>query len=310
MSTTDRRGFLATSAALGATASLASVASADDGSPYLATNEYPWGTFYRREGKNFRADLDASLAEVAEAGFNGFEPLVNSPQYIDKLVPLLAKHKLGMRSFYVNSTLHEKDAVEASIKQVLALARKAKEAAGTTIVVTNPSPLKWGGDQDKSDAQLRLQGQALNRLGGQLRAMGMTLAYHNHDAELRQAAREFHHMLAGTAPENVKFCLDSHWVFRGAGDSEVAVMDAVTLYGKRVAELHLRQSKGGVWTEAFGPGDIDYPALVKRLDEIGVKPNIVLEQAVEGKTPKTMNAKEAHAKGRAVMSRMFAKIAG
>ena len=34
-------------------------------------------------------------------------------------------------------------------------------------------------------------------------------------------------MLTATAAANVKFCLDAHWVFRGCGDSQVAVSDAV-----------------------------------------------------------------------------------
>lgn len=78
--------------------------------------------------------------------------------------------------------------------------------------------------------------------GAALRKLGLHLAYHNHDAELRHGAREFHHMLTATDPENVKLCLDAHWVFRGCGDSEIAVFDALEHYHERIVELHLRQS--------------------------------------------------------------------
>jgi inosose dehydratase len=118
-------------------------------------------------------------------------------------------------------------------------AERAK-AAGAQIVVTNPNPIRWGGSEDKSDAQLRTQAAALDRLGQQLAQRGMTLAYHNHDAELRNAAREFHHMLVGTGPRFVTLCLDAHWIYRGAGNSSVALFDVVKRYGPRVRELHLQ----------------------------------------------------------------------
>ena len=56
---------------------------------------------------------------------------------------------------------------------------------------------------------------------------------------------------------------------------------SLKLYGQRVTELHLRQSKNNVWSETFGDGDIDYRALWKTLREKGVNPLLVLEQGPE-----------------------------
>jgi inosose dehydratase len=139
--------------------------------------------------------------------------------------------------------------------------------------------------------------------------MGLILAYHNHDIELRNAAREFHHMMVGTDPAHVTLCLDAHWVYRGSGNSQVALFDVLKLYGPRVTELHLRQSQNGVWTEVFGPGDIDYPRLADYLLQIGVKPLLVLEQAVEAGSPKTMNAVEAFKKSTEYTRQIFAGFA-
>ena len=136
--------------------------------------------------------------------------------------------------------------------------------------------------------------EAANRLGKALKELGMTLAYHNHDPEMRASAREFHHMMAGTDPALVKLCLDAHWIYRGAGNSQVALFDIVKLYGARVAELHLRQSRGGVWAEDFGEGDLDYPRLAAALRALKLHPHVVLEQAVEQGTPKTLDPVEAH----------------
>jgi inosose dehydratase len=199
-----------------------------------------------------------------------------------------------MRSLYVNSALHDESDAEKSIADVMAIAEVARQI-GTKIIVTNPSPVRWGGPEDKSDTQLRTQAKALDRLGAELRQLGLQLAYHNHDAELRQGAREFHHMLTATDPDNVKFCLDAHWVYRGCGDSEVAVFDVLTHYHQRIVELHLRQSKEGVWTEAFTPtGDIDYHRIFEFLATTDNAPHVVLEQAVEEKSARQMTAVLAH----------------
>lgn len=295
--TTSRRSFLqhaglATGGLLMGAVSRAPAADASQGKFHLACNHYPWLKYYHREGRDFDAQLDAGLAEVVQSGFDGFEPLIGAPEELDRLGPLLKKHKLEMRSLYVNSTLHELDAFGESLERLLTIAAKA-QTFGTRILVTNPSPIQWGGPQNKDDDQLRFQALALSRLGRELRELGMVLSYHNHDIELRNAGREFHHMMLGTDPDTVTLCLDAHWIYRGSGNSSVALFDVLKLYGPRISELHLRQSQEGTWSETFGPGDIDYPAMAAHFQEIGVKPHVVLEQAPEKETPKTMGTVEA-----------------
>jgi len=116
-------------------------------------------------------------------------------------------------------------------------------------------------------------------------------------------------MMAGTDPAYVTLCLDAHWIYRGAGNSSVALFDVLKLYGSRVTELHLRQSKDNIWTEAMCDGDIDYPALAKHLLRIGVRPHLVMEQAVETGSPKTMSTIEAFQQSSQYARRVFAAFA-
>jgi len=276
---------------------------------HLACNQYPWIVFYQREGRNFNESLDQGLAEMASCGLDGFEPMINGPKDIDRLSPLLEKHRLQMRSLYVNSLLHEQDKAEQSIENVLAIAENAKKRMDTRIIITNPSPIRWGGPENKDDSQLKVQAGALDKLGAGLKSMGLTLAYHNHDIELRNAAREFHHMMVGTDPAHVTLCLDAHWIYRGAGNSAVALFDVLKLYGPRVTELHIRQSKDNIWTETLCDGDIDYHALANYLLGIGVRPHLVLEQAVEKGTPRTMQTVEAFRHSSEYARRIFAGLA-
>ena len=274
-------------------------------SPPISTNTYPWGTFATRDGGAFALHTDQALAAIAATGITGYEPIINTPEEFDALGARLKNHGLEMPSLYVNSSQHEANAAEASMAGVLAIARRVV-ALGTRFIVTNPSPIRCGGPENKSDAQLITQAKALDQLGAELRKLGMTLAYHNHDAELRLGAREFHHMLTATDPAHVKFCLDAHWIFRGCGDSQVALFDALDQHGGRVVELHLRQSRGGVWTEVFtADGDIDYARIGSWLKARGFKPQLTLEQAVETGSPKTLDAVAAHRESLANTRRLF-----
>jgi len=300
----NRRSFLVRTTAAGFALATPALRAAAVSTPHVATNTYPWGTFAGRDGGTFTLHTDEALAAIARTGITGYEPIISAPEEFNGLDARLKAHGLEMRSLYVNSTLHDESA-SASIDSVLAIARRAVEI-GTRIIVTNPSPIRWGGPDNKTDAQLRAQANALDRLGAELRTLGAALAYHNHDIELRLGAREFHHMLTATDPANVKLCLDAHWVFRGCGDSQVALFDAVEHYGSRIVELHLRQSRNGIWTEVFnGEGDIDYTRLSAWLTQHGIKPHLVLEQAVETGSPKTLDVIAAHRQGLTNVRELF-----
>lgn len=276
--------------------------------PLLATNQYPWFTFYRRQGINWQDHLDTALPEVKKSGADSLEPSLESIEQLESLCGKLQANGLAMRTAYVNSTLHEKESSRKSIAEVLKLAKRAKALMDTRIVVTNPTPIRWGGPENKTDAQIEVQGKALQMLGQALHEEGIALGYHFHDPEFRMGAREVHHMLASTDPRYVKLCLDAHWAYRGAGDSNIALHDIVKLYGDRVIELHVRQSMNGIWTEAFGEGDIDYTRLVDELVGLGVKPVVCMEQAIEKDSPHTMDALQAHAISHREARKVFARF--
>lgn len=302
----NRRQFISSLAAAAGTAALpgTSVAQSDKAPFPVSCNQYSWITFYARDGKEWGKDPDACLAEFASTGIKAYEPAFNHVDEVPKLLPVLKKHGLAMPSVYVNTSLHTAGEAGKSIGSVLAIA-DALQPAGTKIIVTNPNPIQWGSDKNKFDGELGEQARNLDLLGAELKKRGMTLAYHTHDVELRAAAREFHHMLLATDPKHVSLCLDVHWVYRGSGNSQVALFDIVRLYGKRITELHLRQSISGIWQETFGEGDIDYPRLVRELNAIDVKPHLVLEQCLEKTSPKTMDGIQAHKEDMVYMKKVF-----
>jgi inosose dehydratase len=304
-----RRSFIQqTLAGVSATTLLSSANTAPKSYPYpIACNSYNWVTFYRRQNKNWGDNLDACLADVVKSGVSAYEPGLSGLEELKKLTPLLKKHKLLLPSVYVNSTLHKAEEAEKSIADALAIADEVKKL-GAKIMVTNPSPIRWGSAELKSDQELMEQANNMEKLGIALRQKGITLAYHTHDVELRAGAREFHHVLLNTSPANVSFCFDVHWVYRGTQNSQVAVFDVLKLYGKRIVELHLRQSINGVFSETFGNGDIDYQRLVRELKKLNLRPHLVIEQCVEDKTPNTMDGIQAHIQDLAAVKEIFKPI--
>lgn len=308
--TPDRRQFLHLLAGASAATALSSASEAF--APYptpISVSAYNWVTFYGRDNKNWGEDLDACIAEVAKTGIKAYEPSFTSAEEVRKLGSVLKKHQLAMPSAYVNSVLHKKEEAAQSITTVLAIADEAKKW-GVKILVTNPTPIRWGGDEVKTDAELQEQAANLDRLGAALRQKGITLAYHTHDVEMKAGAREFHHMFLATSPANVAFCFDVHWVYRGSQNSQIAVFDVLKLYGKRVIELHLRQSVDGVWSETFGEGDIDYRRFAAELKKLKLQPQLVVEQCVEGKSPQTMDAVAAHVRDLKGVKEVFGALLG
>lgn len=310
--TTTRRQFLTTAATLAGAAAVAKstplLSQASPNRMMISANQYNWITFYGRQGKTWMADPDACLAEYAQTGLTAFEPAFNTADEVTKLVPYLKKHGLSMPSLYVGSALHRAEDGPKSIETILRIADVAR-SLGTRIIVSNPSPIKWSSPENKTDTELITQAQNLDKLGAELRQRGLKLAYHTHDVEMRAGAREFHHSLLATDPTTVSLCLDAHWVYRGAGNSQVALFDVVKLYGKRIVEVHLRQSKNEIWTETFtADGDIDYSRLARELKTLGVKPQLVIEQCLEEKTPVVLGAVEAHKQDLKNASAVFAGI--
>ena len=223
----DRRTFLGAAGAVPLAVPAVRTLAAD---PPLevSTNTYPWSTFATRNGRAFQPRSDETLDAIAAAGLTGYEPALTDVAELDGLGPRLQARGLRMPSLYASRYAARRGAGAGQCRERPAH-RAPRGTMGTRIIVTNPTPIRWGGPENKTDAQIRSQAAALDRLGREVRALGLTLAYHNHDSELRLGGREFHHMLTATDPAHVKFCLDAHWVFRGCGDPGRALRRARAL---------------------------------------------------------------------------------
>ena len=256
----------------------------------IGIGAWRWAQHYTKQNQRLEDHYDEALASVKAAGADSFEPFLPVEEADkERLIIALQKHSLAMPSTYRNIRLHEPDA-EKSFEEVLASARWAY-GMGASRLTINAEPIAWGKPLDKTDEQLIRQIHALNALSKALMDDGITVAYHIHDAEFRQGAREFHAMLNHV---RAGFCFDPHWVYRGCGNSTLAVQSVLHLYGSRLQALHLRQSEGGVFTETFQQvGDIDYTDISAFVRAHCPHIPIFVEQGWETGTPETLTRAES-----------------
>lgn len=301
----NRRNFVSMLPGLAVVLSSQKLLTDEKASLPISANEYNWVTFYNREGKEWGKDWDTCLAEFAKTKIPGFEPSINDAAHLEEMIPILRKYQIQLPSIYVGSLMHEEELAQKSSEQLIEIAKKAK-SFGTKIIVTNPNPIQWGSGPLKNDRQLLCQSTHLDKVGKSLRAMGVKLAYHTHDVELRAGAREFHHVLQNTSPENLSFCMDVHWIYRGSENSQLAVFDTLKMYGDRIVSFHLRQSQNGIWTETFHPeGDIDYNKFAEEVKKMGIKAHLVIEQCLEEKTIQKLSVVEAHKINYSEVNKLF-----
>lgn len=125
----------------------------------------------------------------------------------------------------------------------------------------------------------------LNRIAGTVQSRGFQLAYHNHAFEfapLEQDKRGIDILWESTDPALVRSELDTFWVKHG-GEEPVEYMRKL---GTRVLLLHVKDMAPGE-EHRFAPvgaGLLDFAAILKTADELGVQWAIV-EQDATYETP-------------------------
>ena len=227
--------------------------------------------------------LDETLGEVAKAGYDGVEMNRSHMEGTDKAAEvrsLLDKYNLKLSSVYSGGTFHESGTAGNTVSDIFEVAAFAAELGSLSITV---NPASKGGGAEKTDDELKIQAEYLDKMGSKLKTYNMSFFIHNHTPEMVSNAREFRSYCDLTNPDFVNVCMDVHWVLRGGVDP----FQLTEEYGDRVGAMHVRNSKDGVWMEEFSDGDIDYRAyrdLLKTFDYDGW---VTVELAYEKETNPT-----------------------
>lgn len=245
----------------------------------LAVEGYIFQQYAQWVKQPLKAILPKAFAMARAAGFTNIElnsaffPVSQRAETLD----LLRSQHFRMPSVYVGGALHEKAAADTTIATALEMADLCRPF-GCHAVVNNPDPKP--GNARKSDGELAVEADSLNRLGRALARAGFQLRVHHHTPQLVDNAREWRFLLQHTDSRYVFICVDVDWAYEG-GFAPVPFLREV---GPRLRELHVRSARSKIWLEDVEDSDIDYRQVAAYLKESHLTPLIVVELAYRPQT--------------------------
>jgi inosose dehydratase len=268
-------------------ASAASVSSAAAQKSSMAVEGYIFQQYAQSLKKPLQNVVDKVLPMATSAGFRNIElnPAFFGPEMRDRVLSLIRSHGLLMPSLYVGGSLHEREGASRTIAAALQFGSLCVPF-GCKAIVTNPDPKP--ADARKTDAELRVQAESLNRMGRTLAQNGFELRVHHHTPQLIDNAREWRHILRNTDPEYVHICVDVDWAYEG-GFEPIPFLRVV---GNRLREIHVRSAKKRLWLEDLEDSDIDYREVAAYLKRQQLAPLIVVELAYRANTTVTRSLEE------------------
>lgn len=245
----------------------------------LSVEAYIFQQYAVRQKKPLAGVLDEVIPFARQAGFSNIELNQEffAPALRRRALQLLRSNHLSMPSVYVGGAMHEPKLADATIERALETAAVCRPF-GCKAVVNNPNPKPAGAA--KTDDELRMEAQSIDRMGRTLLDKGFQLRVHHHTPEMLNNAREWRYILNNTNPEYASLCMDLDWVHQGGQDPLTLLREA----GTRVTEIHVRNSKDKLWLESVDDGDVDYRKIAAYLAQAALYPLIVVELAYRDNT--------------------------
>lgn len=265
-----------------------------------------WGVIENIEGERY--DYVRVLDEIAATGYAGTElgDWGFMPTDPAQLTQELEQRKLRLLGSWVNNWLHDAARLQEDIETSVRTAQLLAAVGGPDcFIVLGNNPY---GDPMRSlhsgritpamgmdDAQWQSFARGAEEVARQVRAeTGLRTVVHPHIGTWVETPAETERLLAMTDPELLGIVFDTgHWRFGGGSDLEDLRRNADRVWyvhfkdhDPQVAQQSRLQgwdgprSVGeGVFPE-LGRGDIDFPAVLRVLNEIGYEGWIVVEQDV------------------------------
>ncbi|WP_458047332.1 sugar phosphate isomerase/epimerase family protein [Phytobacter sp. AG2a] len=216
-------------------------------------------------------EADKQFAMAGEAGFRNVELVGTHGLDVKSMKRLLSKNHLNVVAAHVQLS-----ALETEYANTVSF----NKAVGNTHIV-----VPWIEPADRPDSASGWAGYAkrLDTMGAKLRKDGMTLAYHNHNFEMKKygADTALDIIMKNTQRENLMLELDAAWVARGGQDPA----QVISRYSGRVYAIHAKDNAGiGVRDDEMnfaplGEGLLDWKSVLTAARKSGVQWYIVEHDA-------------------------------
>ncbi len=222
-----------------------------------------------------KAKLLGVLEDLEAAGYEGFETNFRSLEHsFDDPGPMrrqIEARGVGLIGLHMGAGLFDPAEIDDERSMILRNARATKALGGGHVIVSGRR-LPAGRDGELSGEALARKAKEANRLGAELRAMGLQLSIHNHTHEVANDALELRRLLEQTDPSNVSLLFDVGHVLHG----EVDVAAFVGELGDRIAGLHMRDVQDGEEV-LIGTGKVDFEGLGASIRRTGWNGWVIVE---------------------------------
>lgn len=273
---------------------------------YVGNAPCSWGVIENVAGE--RGGYAQVLDEMQQTGFSGTElgDWGFMPTGPDVLRQELAARNLQLLASWVTVYLHDPSRLAESEAAAVRTARLLAEVGGPDVLIvlgndpyTDPMRTKNAGrikpEQGMSEEQWQSFAAGANQIARAVRReTALRTVFHHHIGTWVETPEETAKFLSLTDPDAIGLCFDTgHYRF-GGGDPVAGLRRHADRnwhvhfkdHDPRVAELSRRYEwdaiqsvEHGVFCE-LGKGDVDFPAVVQTLKDIGYGGWIVVEQDV------------------------------
>lgn len=273
----------------------------------IANAPCSWGVIEGIEGD--RSGYKRVIDEMQETGYTGTElgDWGFMPTHPDELRGELDRRGLALMASWVSVKLHDADCHRQSADDAVRTGKQLAKVGGpdSFIVLGNdpygdPRRTKIAGRVTPADGMTDEQWKVFSEGADYVarRVMdeaGIRTVFHQHIGTLVETMDEARRLLDTTDPSILGLCLDTgHWTFGAGGDPAAAVRelrervwhvhfkdcDQAVMEASRVNEWDGPTSVGhGVFCE-LGKGRVDFPGVLRALDDIGYDGWIIVEQDV------------------------------
>ena len=217
-----------------------------------------------------------AIADLAALGYRGIQLRANTfgpyKAKPSELKAMLDQHKLQLAMFSSGNVEIDPAKEQSTIDMHVAHASFVKALGGSAIQLTNSARPK---DRMPTTEELKRLAAVMNEIGKQTTDLGVQAAYHNHMHQLGETPEEVDVIVQAMDPRYVKLELDIAHYRQGGGMPEKAVKQ----YKDMLYALHLKDTmsplpagsddKGDYKFVELGRGNVNVPAVMKALDDVG-----------------------------------------
>ncbi len=273
----------------------------------IANAPCSWGVIEGIEGET--AGYDRVIDEMSQTGYVGTElgDWGFMPTDPGQLRGELDSRGLALIGSWVSVWLHDKSKHQSSADDAVRTAKQLARVGGKDAVVVlgndpygDPVRTKVAGrvrPQDGlSDEAFKVLADGANYVAKRVwEEAGIRTVVHQHIGTFVETEAEARKLFELTDPSLLGLCLDTgHWTFGAGGDPVAAVRE----FRDRVWHVHFKDAEPNVMADSrkhewsgpesvghgvfceLGKGAVDFPGMLRALDEIGYQGWIVVEQDV------------------------------